>query len=334
MPGTAPSAAFSAGRASSGRYRFGPFEVDFRTGELRKSGLLVHTQDQPLQVLSILLSRSGEIATREEFRALLWPAHTFVDFDHGLNAAIKRLRHLLEDDPENPRYIETLPRHGYRFIAPVLAIEAADCGPSSPSSEEDRWRPATAPLSWERVASPQSRHPSQNARHHRLRVSVWTVGVALLAGAVVFAGMYKSRRKQAAGRQVLLAVLPLADFGDTANHFVADGMTEELITQLGKANLEGVGIIAHTSVGRYKNTRKSVTDIGKELGVDYVLEGSARVEKQRVRIAVQLIRVSDQTHLWADEYDSTLDDVLGLQTSVAADVVGKISSKLPHASPN
>jgi len=122
MPGTAPSAAFSAGRASSGRYRFGPFEVDFRTGELRKSGLLVHTQDQPLQVLSILLSRSGEIATREEFRALLWPAHTFVDFDHGLNAAIKRLRHLLEDDPENPRYIETLPRH--RFLQSRLRTAA------------------------------------------------------------------------------------------------------------------------------------------------------------------------------------------------------------------
>ncbi|MGC2110273.1 MAG: winged helix-turn-helix domain-containing protein [Candidatus Korobacteraceae bacterium] len=261
MPGTAEGG--STLDRSEDKYRLGAFEVDFRSGELRKSGLRIRIQGQPLQVLSILLRRPGRIVTREEFQNLLWPGGTFVDFDHGLNTAIKRLRDALDDNPERPRFIETLPRHGYRFIGPVDAFERR------------------------RMVQPSWR--------------------------------YKK----------MLAVLPLTNLSaDPSHHSVAEGMTEELITQLGKSDPEELGVIAHTSVEQYSSTKKTVLVIGKELGVDYVLEGSLRSEGNRVRISLQLIQVSDQTHIWAEEYDATLDDVLGFESNVAAIVTPIIREKL------
>ena len=324
MERNAASATFLSERVCSGKYRFGSFAVDFQSGELRKSGLLVHTQEQPLQVLRILLARPGEIVTREEFRALLWPAHTFVDFDHGLNAAIKRLRHLLDDDAERPRYIETLPRHGYRFIGSVVQLDIPESdgidhyGPTPSAGPTTQAGEATGDFSARRFR-----------RKARAALAILSIALALL-----LTGVLESHYRASSGK-VMLAVLPLANLGDPPGRLFADGMTQELITQLGKTNPSGIGVIAHTSVEQYKHNTQSISQIAKELAVDYVLEGSVRADGQQVRISIQLIRVRNQTQLWAEEYDSVLGNGLGLQSRVAAEAVQQVGTRLSqeHRSP-
>ncbi len=232
--------------------RFGVFEVDLRAGELRKSGVKIKLQEQPFQILALLLERPGEVVSREEILRKLWPEDTFVDFEHSINAAVKRLREALADSADTPRYVETLHRRGYRFICPA----------------EEPGQPA--------------------------------------------------------GRS-LLAVLPFENLSrDPDQEYFSDGLTEEMITQLGRLHPEGLGVIARTSVMQYKNTRKAVNQIGRELGVDYILEGGVRRAAERVRITAQLIQVRDQTHLWAESYDRELQDVLFLQSEVARAIAREI----------
>ena len=244
--------------------RFGSFEVDLRSGELRKSGLKLKLTGQPFQVLSMLLERPGEVVAREELQKRLWPADTFVDFDHSLNTAINKIREVLGDSAENPRFVETLVRRGYRFVATVL-------GPGR-----------------EIVASPK-----------------------------------------ALPEKVRLAVLPLENLGgDPAEEHFVDGMTEELITQLGGLEPARLGVIARTSMMKYKQTKKGIDEMGRELGVDYVVEGSVRRASGRVRISVQLIQVSDQTHLWAQSYERELSDILAVQSEVARAIATRIQIQL------
>lgn len=333
---TMPDRALKTKAAPSSIHRFGAFEVDFLAGELRKAGMRISIQDQPLQVLSILLDRPGEIVTREEFRHLLWPEHTFVDFDHSLNSAIRKLRHALGDHSDIPHLIETHPRHGYRFIGPASVAVVAPAQDAHSSRSEVARNFAQVEIqrfgAIEANKEPRTEIRRRLLDRRRSRPVAMAAGFLLLAAAL-FAGGYWSQRRNVqppVRPNVMLAVIPLNDLGDDpSNAIMADGMTEELITQLGKAEPQGLGIVAHTSVEQYKHTTKPVSVIGRELGVDYVLEGSARGEGNRIRIAVQLIRVSDQTHIWAESYDSsTLDDVLGVQDKVAANVVQAIHGKL------
>ena len=236
--------------------RFGDYEADLRSGELRKRGTRIRLPGQSFAVLALLLEHPGELVTREELRARLWPSDVFVDFENNLNTAVGRLREALGDSAEKPRFIETLPRRGYRFIA----------------------RLSEAPV---RVPSP--------------------------------------------ARRIKLAVLPLENLsGDPAKEYFSDGMTEELITQLAGLAPERLGVIARTSAMHYKGTCKDIARIGRELGVDYVVEGSVRRADDRVRISAQLILVSDQTHLWAQSYDGELGDILKLQSEVAEAITRQI----------
>jgi len=316
----------------AGIRRFGAFEVDFQAGELRGAGMRISIQGQPLQVLSILLDRPGEVITRGEFRDLLWPEHTFVDFDHSLNSAIRKLRHALSDHPEMPRLIETLPRHGYRFIGPVEA-GAARPAYSAPGDMVRDFAAGEALRSGEEEAAriPSREHGRQRRGRRRARSVAVATGLALVVAGLC-AGLYRSQRRTArppVHPTVMLAVIPLDTLGrDPSEAFMAQGMTEELITQLGRAAPDRVGVVARSAVERYKHTTKPVSVIGKELGVDYVLVGSAQVEENRVRIAAQLIKVSDQTHIWANQYDSTLDDMQAVPAAVAASVVQAIRGKL------
>jgi len=240
--------------------RFGAFELDLRTSELRKKGLKIKLQEQPFLILVMLLEHPGDMVSREEIRKKLWPTDTFVDFDHGLNTAINRLRTALGDSAESPRFIETLPRRGYRFVGPL--VEPGETKLSTPKAENGKIR---------------------------------------------------------------LAVLPLNDYSDGfGEDYFSDGMTEEMITQLGSMNPRKLGVIARTSVARYKNTEKPIDEIGRELNVDYVLEGSVRRAGGRVRISAQLIQASDQTHVWAESYERDLRDVLMLQDEVARTIVREI----------
>ena len=232
-----------AERRSSNLKRFGTFEVDVRARELRKGGIRIRLQDQPFEILMVMLERPGEVVTREELRLRLWPAGTFVDFEHSLNAAIKRLRAALGDDADNPRFVETLHRRGYRFIASV---------------ESD----------------------GQLVRNLQM---VRPPGF-----------------KAADSVNVRLVVLPFANLSnDSAQEYFSDGLTEEMITQIGRLCPGRLGVIARTSSMLFKRTPKSASEIGRELSADYLLEGSVRGDSGRIRITAQLIETRTEVHLWA-----------------------------------
>jgi TolB-like protein/DNA-binding winged helix-turn-helix (wHTH) protein/Tfp pilus assembly protein PilF len=288
-----------------GRLRFGIFEADLRTGELTKRGARIRLQDQPFQVLAVLLARPGELVTREELRGRLWTADTFVDFDHGLNKAINKIREALGDSAESPRFVETVARRGYRFIADVaeVALEPAPLAPhtSQPSSATE---PAVAPgrPRWQRTLT--------------------IAGLGLALTSVVLVGwLLRSHGPSPAIRSV--AVLPLENLsGDTSQEYFADGMTEQLIATLGQ--IGALRVISRTSVMAYKGARKPLPQIARELNVDAIVEGSIVRSGGRVRITAQLIEAAADRHLWAHSYDGELRDSLALQSQVARAIADEI----------
>jgi TolB-like protein/Tfp pilus assembly protein PilF len=235
--------------------RFGPYEVDLRTGELRKNGFKIPLQNKPFQILAALLEFPGELVTRDALHRRLWPGDTFVDFDNGLNTALNKLRESLGDSADEPRYIETLPRRGYRFIVAIS--------------------------------------------------------------------------KPAMSRITMMAVLPFENLtGDQGQDYFSDGLTEEMITQLACLNPERLSVIARTSSLRYKKTTKGISEIARELRADWILEGSVRRAAERVRITAQLVRMKDESHVWAQYYDRELHDILVVQSEVALAIAGEINLKL------
>jgi TolB-like protein/DNA-binding winged helix-turn-helix (wHTH) protein/Tfp pilus assembly protein PilF len=281
-----------------GPIRFSAFEVDLRTGELRKNGARVKLEGQPFQVLALLLERPGELVTREELQKTLWPADTFVDFEHSINDAVKRLRQALGDSADAPRFIETLPKRGYRFIYPIDGT-AADARSASVTSR--RW---------------------------------WITGAVavpvLLAGVLVAnVGSLRDRilGRPAAGEITSIAVLPLKNVsGNPQQDYFAAGMTEMLITELGK--LGALRVIAHQSVIRYRDTTKSLPEIAQELKVDAVLEGTVALLGTKARVTTNLVQAAPERHLFSESYEHDLHDVFTVQGRVARDVAGQINLKL------
>lgn len=295
--------------------RFGSFEANVQAGELRKQGLKVRLQDQPFQILVMLLGRPGELVTRQEIHQKLWPADTFVDFDHGLNNAMNRLREALGDSAETPQFIETLPRKGYRFILPITGDEQL-AGTECPE--------AAAPP----VIEPG---PSEQKLKARPRFLAAILACCFAAALVVIAYLGWRMRPGPHPRSgyVMLAVLPFQNLtGDPGQDYFSDGLTEEMIAQLGALSPDQLGVIARTTTMAYKHTSKSVQEIGRDLGVGYVLESSVRREGDQVRISVQLIRVHDQVHLWARSYDRHISHSIELQEEVAKAVAEQIEVKL------
>lgn len=295
------------------RVRTGLFEIDLRSGEVHKTGRRVPLQEQPFRVLAMLLERPGEVVTREELQSRLWPAHTYVGFDEGLNTAIRKLRVAFDDSADNPRFIQTLPRRGYRFVAPVHDAVA----PSSSLS------PSVAATD---VATPRPR-PGRR----KLRVATVTMALLLLAASVAYLRRSPSSTATTS-RRVMLAVLPFQNMSnDPQQEYFSDGLTEETITDLGQLSPEHLGVIARTSAMAYKHTNKTISQIGRELGVDYILEGSIRREGGEARVSAQLIRVSDQTHLWAQSYQRRLYDLLQIEnelgTAIARQVQGNLTEQ-------
>jgi TolB-like protein/Flp pilus assembly protein TadD len=245
------------------RLRFGAFELDVRSRELRKDGSCIRLQEQPFEILRVMLERPGDVVTRDELCKRLWPDGTFVDFEHSLNAAVKRLRAALGDDADNPRFVETLPRRGYRFIG-------------------------TAALDTE---APVGGRP-----------------------------------------RVRLAVLPFTNLSDAAGQeYFTDGLTEEMITQLGERCRGRIGVVARWSSMVFKGTTERAREIGRALGADYLLEGSVRRQGERVRITARLIEAAGETHLWAQTYEHHLTDSLSVQADVAAHVAESLTMELAPA---
>jgi TolB-like protein/DNA-binding winged helix-turn-helix (wHTH) protein/Tfp pilus assembly protein PilF len=282
--------------SSRARARFAWFQVDLSSGELFRSGVRVPIQEQPLQVLALLLEADGKVVTREHLRAALWPEDTFVDFEHGVNTAVKKLRQALEDSAERPKFVETLPKFGYRFIIPV---------------------------EWETQPQPPRKR----------RIAGWalqalaTAGVVIVAIVVAAASYLYFGHKKPAGPATppitSLAVLPLENLShDPEQEYFTDGMTEELITNLSK--IGALRVISRTSVMQYKGARKSLPQIARELKVDGIIEGSVLRSGSRVRITAQLINAQTDQHLWGGTYDRDLRDILALQSDVARTVAQEI----------
>jgi TolB-like protein/DNA-binding winged helix-turn-helix (wHTH) protein/lipoprotein NlpI len=297
-------------------YEFGVFTVELTGGELRKHGVRLKVQERPFQLLVCLLERPGEIISRDELRQRLWPDGTYVDFDHNISSAINKLRAVLNDSASNPRFIETVGSRGYRFLADVKRISSAPASSSQPAKQETPEVPIIAAA----TGSP--------------RQSMWKVvaGTALLLS-LLAAGYFQWVRTTsnsiAPVARVMVAVLPFQNLtGDPAQDYFSDGLTEEMIAELTRLNQEHLGVIARTSVMLYKQSPKPLDQIGRELGVQYVMEGSVRRDSNRVRITAELIQVKDQTHLWAREYDRELNNSLALQSEIAQEIGDEIQISL------
>jgi TolB-like protein/cytochrome c-type biogenesis protein CcmH/NrfG len=242
--------------------RFAAFELDVRSRELRRGSTKIRLQDQPFEILRLMLERPGDVVTREELQQRLWPEGTFVDFEHSLNAAVKRLRAALGDDADNPRFVETLPRRGYRFIAPLERSATVQVAPRCPR----------------------------------------------------------------------LAVLPFSNLSDESSHeYFSDGLTEELIAQLGPRCRGRIAVISRVSSCSFKGTLQRAAEIAATLHADYLLEGSVRRDGRRVRITVRLVAGETETELWSDTHDRTVEDWLSVQADVAAHVAQSLMVELAPA---
>ena len=277
--------------------RFGIFHLDFKARELHKAGVKVKLQDQPFRVLATLVDRAGQVVTREELRQNIWPTDVYVAFDQGLNNAIKKVRDALGDSADNPRFIETVAKHGYRFLAPVNALQL-------PAAES------------------ASRVGLTSIGHNAL---IGLAVIFLLGGLAYWKWHRPAINARPSPQKVILAVLPFDNLShDPDQEFFSDGLTEEMIAQLGTMSPEHLSVVARGSVVKYKGSEMGVSQIGKELHADYLLQGSVRRASDRVRITVQLIQVQEQTDLWAESYDREVKDILALQDSVARTIANQI----------
>ena len=319
---TNTGSALATSAQSSGRLHFDHFEIDLRSGDVWKHGKRIRLQDQPFQVLRVLVERHGEIVTRDELKQTLWSSDTFVDFDDGLNTAVKKIRDVLGDSIERPRYIETIPRRGYRFLATLEEV------PQAIAPE------AATNLKASSVAGVALPHASGAAIPARGKFNLTNLrmlagGIAALAvlafGMVLYRASSARRVSQPAIKS--LAVLPLKNLsGDATQEYLADGMTEALIGRL--AGIHDLRVISRTSSMQFKDTQLSVPEIARTLHVDAVVEGSVIREGNRIRVHAQLIRASTDEHFWSETYDRELPDVLALQSDVAQSIARRVEVTL------
>jgi TolB-like protein/DNA-binding winged helix-turn-helix (wHTH) protein/Flp pilus assembly protein TadD len=296
--------------------RFAVFEADLRTGELTKQGKRVRLQELPFRLLVMLLERPGKLVTREELRGTLWP-ETFVEFDHGLNKAVSKIRDALGDSAENPRFIETIARRGYRFLAEVVVVphELPQAAAGDLATVGD-----VGPASVAEAGTSPRRRP-----HGAFTWRLLVLGMALVLVAALSWVFYPWRHISPTIRS--LAVLPLENLsGDASQDYFADGMTEELITELGQ--ISALRVISSTSVMTYKSARKPLPEIARELNVQAVVEGSVLRSGERVRITAELIEVPADRYMWAQSYEGDFRDTLALQSKVARDIAEQVRATL------
>lgn len=304
--------------------RFGTYEVDPHAGELRKSGIRIKVQQQPLKLLEALLEQPGEVVTREELRARIWPDASFGDFDQAVNVAIAKLRGAIGDSADNPRFIETIPRRGYRFIAEVTALPR----------DSVKTRMVSDPATGIKQAA-RSRVPGSEPRPASSVPLSWKVlGLAVVLLGVLGVALTRWRNSSASNASPAspirsVAVLPLENLSGDAEDYFADGMTDELITDL--AQIGALRVISRTSVMPYKGARRPLPVVARELNVDAVVEGTVLRAGNRVRITAQLIQAAADKHLWARSYEGDVRNTLSLQKQVASAIVNEIRIELtPH----
>jgi TolB-like protein/DNA-binding winged helix-turn-helix (wHTH) protein/tetratricopeptide (TPR) repeat protein len=298
--------------------RFGVYELDVRKNELRKHGSRIRLQEQPLQVLAVLLQCPGELVSREDLRNRVWPRDTFVSFDHALNTAVKKVRAALNDDADAPRYVETVPRRGYRFIAPVASATSEALAAEVASAAESRRR---------------------NLRLGGFSIRILSITAGVLAVFVALFGYLNMHRMMAGAgvrsRRAMVAVLPFQNLsGDPSQDYFSDGLTEEAIAQVARISPEQFSVIARTSAMKYKHTMKSISEIARELHADYLVEGSVRRDGNQIRIVAQLVRASDQTPHWTKDFNSEIGETLSIESKVGAEIASEVNAAIGNpASP-
>jgi TolB-like protein/DNA-binding winged helix-turn-helix (wHTH) protein/Tfp pilus assembly protein PilF len=307
--------------------RFGTFEINLELGELRRYGHRIKLQDKPFQILVALLKRPGELVTRDELHQLLWLNNTFVDFDQNLNNAVNKLREALNDSSEKPKFIETVPRRGYRFIAPVErsslpTISQIDEARPEKTELVDAAVVPSLPAINAPVAQPKSTWWSPYSSQ---KYAVWASALVILV-LIIFAGTKLLIKVNGSAKvpqlsYARLLVLPVQNLtGVSEQEYLTDGLTEELITRLRKISPQSLGVIAPTTTMRFKKSPKSPTEIGSELDVEYILASNIRHLEKRVRISVQLIRVADRVQLWAADYEREDQNLLGIPNKIAMSI--------------
>ncbi|MGB9236429.1 MAG: winged helix-turn-helix domain-containing protein [Terriglobales bacterium] len=301
--------------------RFGDdFELDPRSQKLCRAGRVLKLERIPTEILVLLIEKNGELVTRDQIISRVWGEGVFLDTDNSINGAIRKIRQVLKDDPETPRFIQTVTGRGYRFIAPVV--------PMAPPEREDAPVDRTAASDSSPDVAPEPR-PSRKVAPWQL-ASLIGIVVVLIAGLAAY--LYNLRsRAQVPGppTRSMLAVLPFENLtGDPEQEYFSDGLTEEMISQLGDLDPSHLGVIARTSVMHYKHSGEPLDRVGRELGVQYALEGSVRRDSNKVRITAQLIQIKDQSHIWARQYDRDLNNLLALQAEIAQEIGDEIELTL------
>jgi TolB-like protein/DNA-binding winged helix-turn-helix (wHTH) protein len=297
-------------------YRFGPYQANTADLELRKSGIRIRLQPKPFQVLKVLLERAGQSVSREELKNLLWAPDIFVDFDHGLNTAVNKIREALSDSAEEPRYIETL-ANGYKFIGDI-------------SEQSERPFVETAPLAASPLAASPLAVPAEPRGEitWRKRYLAPGVGLACLI-AVVFLVFHTAPKVFGTSSTAVqsVAVLPLKNLsGDPTQEYFSDSMTDEITTQLAK--ISRLNVPSAASVVRYKNTSASASEISRDLKVDAFVEGSVVRTGNKIRVTAQLIDARTDRHIWAEDYQGDLRDVLVLQNDIATAIAHNVKAKV------
>jgi TolB-like protein/DNA-binding winged helix-turn-helix (wHTH) protein/Flp pilus assembly protein TadD len=298
-------------------------ELDRNSYELRRAGRALKLERIPLDILFLLVERRGQLVTRDDIIGKIWGKDVFVDTDSSINGAIRKIRQVLKDDPENPVFVQTVTGKGYRFIAAVTEAEF----PAHKSGGKNLEFSNTI------TQEPSTLLAAGQERRVALTSWPWVASLAVLLVVVLAAAIFglrlRARSQTASEHRVMMAVLPFANLSnDPEQEYFSDGLTEETITDLGELNPERLGVIARTSAAAYKHTNKTIAQIGRELGVDYILEGSVRREGGVARISAQLIRVKDQVHLWAHNYDRETGGLLALQNELGRAIAQQVQVKL------
>jgi TolB-like protein/DNA-binding winged helix-turn-helix (wHTH) protein/Tfp pilus assembly protein PilF len=324
------------------------FEIDIPCYQLRRSGRVLKLERIPMEILLLLIERQGEIVTRKEIVARVWGADAFLDTDNSINGAVRKIRQVLRDDSEQPRFVQTINGKGYRFIAPVLNVQ-----PGEKTKLDTQVLPQSTVEGLRDVSSSELEGTNQKTQvlHSRERAETPSANrsisigaprliVGALAAVMLLAfivGLLRSRLTkgpESSTPRMMLAVLPFENLtGDSSQEYFSDGMTEEMITELGNLDPERLRVIARTSVMHYKTTRVPLDQVGRELGVQYVIEGSVRRDAERIRITAQLIQTKDQTYIWAREYDRELKGALALQGEIAHEIASEIEITLGDRNP-
>lgn len=344
-------------------YEFEGFQLDVARYELRRRGHVLKLEKIPMELLILLISKQGELVCREDIIEKIWGQHVFIETEHGINTAVRKIRQTLGDDPERPRFVQTVVGKGYRFVAAVSSganntapsngtqlksgdgnevlstDEAATRGEhppeaipngvitASPISRAGRGAvlPATTGLKPER--RPLKSTEARGRRWYAL--ALFAAGTAATVIALLLLALARPPRPPLLNQRITIAVLPFANLsGDPDEEYLSDGMTEEVITALGQVNAGRLGVIARTSAMHYKHTDSNVRQIGHELGADYILEGSVRRARDRIRVTAQLVEARDQTNLWSQDYEVLeFNEIPGVPTQIRDSVAKALRLK-------